>query len=147
MKDSTRKTELAKIHLAKKDLAMTDDSYRALMLRVTGKESAAALSATERSKLIAEFVRLGWQPKRRKAASGDDWRTPRIRLIWRLWHWLADHAVVRSRSSTSLLAFCAQHMQATRLEWAESEELNKIVEALKDWQRRTQRAKQHHDPA
>lgn len=139
-----RRTALAKIHIAKKDLAMTDDSYQALLLRLTGKESAQTLSLPDLERLLAEFKRLGWQakPRKKKPQAVEDWRMPRIRLIKRLWLWLHQHDQVRDPSDSALLNFCQQHMQATQLFWADSAELNKCVEALKSWQRRTQRTAQ-----
>lgn len=137
-----RRAALAKIHIAKKELAMTDDSYQALLQRLTGKESARALSLPDLERLLAEFKRLGWRPKTRKqkAEAPEDWRLPRIRLIKRLWRWLHQNNQVRDTSESALLSFCQQHMQAAQLNWAESHELNKCVEALKSWQRRAQKA-------
>lgn len=136
-----RRVALAKIHIAKKELAMTDDSYQALLLRLTGKESAQTLSLLDLERLLAEFKRLGWQAKpRKKKQVTEDWRMPRIRLIKRLWLWLHQHGQVHDPSDSALLSFCQQHMQAAQLLWADSAELNKCVEALKSWQRRTQRA-------
>ena len=138
-----RNNDLAKIHIARKDLAMTDDSYRALLQRVTGKESASALSIAERVKVMAEFTRLGWKPKPKskpnphKPTNPDDWRLPRLNLIRHLWQWLHEKGQVRNADDDALQAFCGQHMEAERLEWATSPELNKCVEALKSWQRRT----------
>lgn len=136
-----RRAALAKIHIAKKELAMTDDSYQALLLRLTGKESAQALSLPDLEKVLAEFKRFGWQPKprKKKPQAVEDWRMPRIRLLKRLWLWLHQHQQVRDPSDSALLSFCQQHMQAAQLLWADSAELNKCVEALKSWQRRTQR--------
>lgn len=135
-----RKRDLAKIHMAKTQLAMSDDSYRALLRRVTGgKDSASQLTATERAKVIYELERLGWAPKKAtRKHQPEDWRAPRIRLIFRLWYWLYDRQVIRSRTPQSLLAFCQQHMDAEKLEWASSDELNKCVEALKSWQKRVE---------
>jgi phage gp16-like protein len=139
-----RRMALAKIHIAKKDLAMTDDSYQALLQRLTGKESAQALSLPDLERVLAEFKRFGWQPKpsKKKAQAAEAWRMPRIRLLKRLWLWLHQHNQVRDASDNALLSFCQQHMQAAQLNWAESHELNKCVEALKSWQRRTQKAAQ-----
>lgn len=137
-----RRAALAKIHIAKKDLAMTDETYQALLLRLTGKESAQALSLSDLEKVLAEFKRFGWQakPSKKKPHAVEDWRMPRIRLIKRLWQWLHQHQQVRDASDTALLSFCQQHMQSEQLLWADSAELNKCVEALKSWQRRTQQA-------
>jgi len=59
--DVLRKNELAKIHLAKKQLALDDDEYRAIMLSVTGKQSAADLDWQGRHKLLNHFKKIGFK--------------------------------------------------------------------------------------
>jgi phage gp16-like protein len=54
---------LAKVHLAKKDLGLSDADYR-LVLRTNFKvESAKDLSDTELDKLLRHFESKGWVPK------------------------------------------------------------------------------------
>ncbi|MCC5074323.1 gp16 family protein [Xanthomonas campestris] len=62
---STRKTQLAKIHLAAKQKGLDEATYRALLVRITGKDSAAKMTAEERALVIAEFVRLGFKDVQR----------------------------------------------------------------------------------
>ncbi|MEA9886141.1 regulatory protein GemA [Xanthomonas campestris pv. raphani] len=62
---ATRKTQLAKIHLAAKQKGLDEATYRALLVRVTGKDSAAKMTAEERALVIAEFVRLGFKDAQR----------------------------------------------------------------------------------
>ena len=57
-----RDAALAKIHIAKKELGMDDDAYRAMLKRVTGKSSSAGMSPRQKSAVLAEFKRLGWNP-------------------------------------------------------------------------------------
>ena len=69
---AVRRGLLAKVHIAKSDLAMADSSYRALLMRAGGADSAAKLSVQALERALAEFRRLGWAPKRgrRPAKSG-----------------------------------------------------------------------------
>ncbi|ATS38436.1 MULTISPECIES: gp16 family protein [Xanthomonas] len=62
---STRKTQLAKIHLAAKQKGLDEATYRALLVRITGKDSAAKMTVEERALVIAEFVRLGFKDVQR----------------------------------------------------------------------------------
>lgn len=57
--DPTRTKDLARIHLAKKELGLDDDAYRALLQGVTKKASSADLTAKERWTLLREMGRLG----------------------------------------------------------------------------------------
>ena len=62
---STRKTQLAKIHMAAKQKGLDEATYLALLVRITGKDSAAKMTAEERALVIAEFVRLGFKDVQR----------------------------------------------------------------------------------
>ncbi len=130
-----RNRDLAKIHIAKAELGMNDDTYQALLKRITGYGSASELNLLERNKVLDEFKKLGWRPKPPKQ-DPSDWRAPRIRLIHSLWKQLCKKGAVKTPTEGALTLFCKKHMQAERLEWAENTELNKIVEILKAWQRR-----------
>jgi len=52
--------KISLIHLAKKNLAMTDDDYRALLLRAAGVESSTCLDAVGFAAVMVEFGRLGF---------------------------------------------------------------------------------------
>ncbi len=63
--DPRRQAAIAKIHVAKKALRLSDELYRAIIARVTGgKRSSAALDAAERGRLLDELRRLGFQSAR-----------------------------------------------------------------------------------
>ena len=130
-----RSKELAKIHMAKAALGMDDDTYKALLKRITGRESAADLNLFERGNILDEFKKLGWHPKPPKQ-SPSDWRAPRIRFIQSLWRQLCKTGMIKTPTEDALLSFCRKLMKVERLEWASSDELNKIIEALKNWQNR-----------
>lgn len=65
-----RNPELAKIHIAKKDLGLSDEEYRDVISSVApGKTSSAKLNTKERLALLERFGELGFKgkskPKRR----------------------------------------------------------------------------------
>lgn len=60
---SRRNTQLAKIHIARQQLGMDDESYRAMLQRVAGMRSAAALNPTQTAAVLAELQRMGFAPK------------------------------------------------------------------------------------
>ncbi|WP_051249158.1 regulatory protein GemA [Inquilinus limosus] len=78
----TRALLIAKVHVAKKQLGLDDDTYRDVLRRATGRDSAADLNDVQLGNVIREFVRLGWK-------GGADLRTGRtpagrlIRVLWR----------------------------------------------------------------
>ena len=52
--------QLAKIHIAKKVVALDDDSYRSMLERIAGVRSARELRPEHLVALQREFRRLGW---------------------------------------------------------------------------------------
>lgn len=132
---------LAKIHIAKKALDLDDDTYRQMLQTVTGKDSAKTLTLTECDKVLTHCKKLGWKPKAstKNKTTDRDWRAPRIRLINQLWEQLGQAGALRNPSNEGLLRFCKPMMTVPKLEWASSQALNNIVEALKAWQARAQK--------
>lgn len=53
---------IKKIKVAQKQLALDDDNYRAILLRVTGKSSCADCDLVQLQRVEAEMERLGFQP-------------------------------------------------------------------------------------
>lgn len=66
--NSDRRAELAKIHLAKKQLRMDEDSYRDMLWTIAQVRSAADLDDTGRHRVIAHMRSCGavFEPPRRK---------------------------------------------------------------------------------
>jgi len=58
------KTILAKIHIAKQQLAMDDDSYRAMLRSVADVSSAKDLDARGAAQVLRHLERCGFRPKR-----------------------------------------------------------------------------------
>ncbi|HLD65441.1 MAG TPA: regulatory protein GemA [Pseudomonas sp.] len=56
------KAILSKIHIAKQQLGLEDETYRALLGRVCGVRSAKELTDKQASMVLKEFERLGFKP-------------------------------------------------------------------------------------
>lgn len=67
---SISKGVLSKIHIAKQQLRMDDESYRALLRRVAGVESSKDLNSRQAGRLMVELERLGFKPKPSSKAAG-----------------------------------------------------------------------------
>jgi hypothetical protein len=57
--------QLARIHIAKKELNLPDDRYRRILYRVAMKNSAKDCTEYEANRVLAYFRRCGWKPKPR----------------------------------------------------------------------------------
>jgi phage gp16-like protein len=125
-----RRAMLAKVHLAKKQLGLMDDDYRAVLMRVTGQISAADCSDAELSKLLAEMQRQGFRPKVARAtpAAADSPLALKARALWISLHHLG---VVANVSEQALEAFARRQLKVERLQWANQAQGYKLVEALK----------------
>jgi phage gp16-like protein len=131
--EARRKSELAKIHVAKKELALADDEYRAILLAVTGKTSAADLDWRGRDALLAHFKKIGFKAKgtdRARPNVGED-RMPRMRKIEAQ---LADAGYPWSYADALAKKICKKDS----IRFCDGGELSKIISALaRDAARRT----------
>lgn len=127
---SARSPQLAKIHIAAAQLGMDEETRRALYRNITGKDSAAKMTDSERDKVIAALISRGFVDKKRangKAAyrgrPADTDKTPLMRKLEAL---LAD-----AGRDWEYARATAQHMfKVERLEWLNSSQLHKLVAAL-----------------
>lgn len=141
-----RQTDLSMIHIAKKQLALGDDSYRDLLERLTGKRSSGDLDGNQRRAVLEEFKRLGFQRQAPKQAPAhgtfakhprigtrrlaDDARARKVRALWlTLWHL----AAVRDPSENALAAFVKRIARVDDLAWLSPQQFHAVTEALKDW--------------
>ena len=73
---------LAAIHIAKKELALTDAEYRAILREVAGVDSAKYLDTAGDRAVMARLYALRDE---RRGASAKRAKTPAERKIWALW--------------------------------------------------------------
>ncbi len=145
----------AAIHVAKKQLGLDEETYRDLLTRVTGKNSSADMSPAERSSVLAEFRRLGFEPtppatrvnpyrpseksaeervdsrQRRGAMDLQGPYAGKIRALWIAgWHL----GVVKDRTDTALVAFVRRQTGIDHVSWVrDPQDAMKAIEALKAW--------------
>ena len=90
----SRKSLLAKVHIAKKQLALEDELYRALLRDAFSASSAAELSEKELQDLLMRFQSMGFQPapgkRKRSAPKGLSGADSRARYLKKLEALLAE---------------------------------------------------------
>lgn len=122
-----RQANLAKIHIAKKALGLDDDTYRALLARVAGVTSAKDLNPRQVSAVLAEFQRLGWQPPAKPTSRPAPNPAPdRKKLIGKIEAQLAT----AGRPWAYADAMCSRMFKVERVEWCDSDQLQRLVAAL-----------------
>ncbi len=125
-----RRSMIAKIKIAVKELGLCDDDYRAILLRVTGKTSCTQLSDDQLVKVLDEFKAKGFQPQPRKAPpkAANHPAAMKARALWiSLYHLNA----ISNPSEKALEAFAKRQLKCERLQWADQGQMYKLVEALK----------------
>lgn len=125
---SRRDPLLAQIHVAKAQLGMDDDDYRALLERVTGKRSSAVLTEPQRRAVIEEMKRRGFKTKGRGRRPSSK---PYVRLVFALWGELKREGVWRQDDVSSLRAFTKRMAGVDDPEFMTYAEATKVIEALK----------------
>ena len=63
--EQKKKGLIAKIHVAKTQLGLDDDNYRAILQRITGQNSAKDCNLLQLQRVMAEMERLGFKPTRK----------------------------------------------------------------------------------
>ena len=135
--EQQRKSDLAKIHLAKKQCGMQDIEYRTLVQAVSkGRtDSAGELDVRERGILLSRFRKLGFRSTRSKQnpRPGRDpaAKSPLAKTARAMWLWGADIGLVRDRSERALAAFCKAITGADDLAFTDAFAQSKAVEGIK----------------
>ncbi len=127
---------LAKVQIARRQLALADDDYRAILERVTGRTSSKGLPDGALEAVLAEFRRLGWTPKAGKAGGG--YGKPHVRKMYALWREAGIVGAIENASKEALRAFVERQAKRSAPEFCSPAEANKVSEALKAMIRRAE---------
>lgn len=124
-----RRAELAKIHLAKKQLGLSDADYRAVLWAIGRVESSADLDDHGRRKLIAHFESRGFKPappRRVKTRPQARPAADKAALLAKLDAQLAEAGRPRAYAD----AIAMSRFKVARVEWLGDAQLYKIVQML-----------------
>lgn len=130
---------LAKIHIAKKQLGLDDETYRAIIARHgAGKTSSRELTIAQMDAVLREFTAKGWAPtppkakgNSRKLATG-----PEVEKIRALWLWMHEIGIVRDPSESALAGYARRMAGIDDLHWAYGWRCHRLIETLKKWAQR-----------
>jgi phage gp16-like protein len=120
-----RNASLAKIHIAKKQLGLDDDTYRAMLLQHGGVSSSKDLTPLGAAKVLRHLENAGFKPKdghgkRPKPAAG------RAALVGKIEAQLTD----AGRPWAYAHAMAQKMFKVDKVEWLDEAQLGKVVAAL-----------------
>lgn len=128
-------TALGLIHAAKRDLGLSDENYRAELIKVTGKSSSGDMNEAERAAVLARFRELGWKPQaksgRGPAGRASGKYAPKLQALW-IAAW--NLGLVRNPDDRAMIAFVKRQtgVEHTRF-LTDAAAAYMAIEALKSW--------------
>jgi phage gp16-like protein len=133
-----RKRELAQIHVAKSQLGIDDDTYRAMLWTVARVNSAADLDWAGRKKVIDHLKSKGFkiksQRKPAKAASSRPMaQDPEAKKIRALWIFLHQLGAVHNPSEEALSSYVKRITKVDALQWINGYQAETLIESMKKW--------------
>jgi phage gp16-like protein len=134
MMERARDRDLKKIHCDIRQIAMSDDAYRALVSRHTAgrTNSSGNCSAAERRAILAELKEKGAKPQPKR---GGARRITQAEYVQMAWQDLYDEGAVRDATLNALGDWLAKRTTPPkrRAEHLGSDEAQRIIEQLKAW--------------
>ncbi|BBF84529.1 phage protein [Aquitalea magnusonii] len=123
-----RKAMISKIHIARQQLQMADDSYRSLLARLAdGKTSSTTLTLAQLDLVLAEFKRLGFvQKPARKHGRRPKPVDSRETLIAKIEAQLSS----AGRPWDYAHSLAKRMYRVEKLEWLNNEQLQGVMVAL-----------------
>jgi phage gp16-like protein len=135
--DKTRNLLLAKVHLAKKQLALDVDTYEGVLLRVAGVTSAKDCTIPQLRLVVEDFTRRGFTSRARRPGQSPRADHPMARKARATWISLSllcaidvepDAAI---KEDKALEAFAKRQLGTDRLQWANQSQSDRLIEGLK----------------
>ncbi|WP_208434625.1 regulatory protein GemA [Bartonella taylorii] len=122
---------LAAIHLGKKALGLDDETYRALLYRLTGKQSAKDLNFSEKRLVVAEMKAYGFAPSMKRL---EGKYAKKLQALW-IAGW--NLGIIRDRLDKALLGFVKRQTGVDHIRFLrDSDDAGRAIEALKSWLQR-----------
>lgn len=147
---SNRNQLIQLIHVAKRELALDDETYRLLLTSATNKASCSKMSIKELESVLTEMESKGFKrkinsnkkpfKKRLSPKSGKSKNTiiDKCRAIWIT---MFQHGFVRDKSEAALDKYTQRTLKNQEdkvdcIAWCDEYQASRVVEALKRWHRR-----------
>lgn len=138
--DQLRRAEIAQIHIAKSQLGMNDDTYRAMLWSVGRVRSSSDLDWRGRKAVLDHLKRSGFkvQAKPQTRRLDLDAESQKARKLWLL---LGEAGELRDTSERALAAYVHRVAKVDDLRFTNGKQIERVIESLKKWCSRVWRRK------
>lgn len=134
--DRYRSQELAKIHIGKKDLNLSEDIYRDIIREASGgkTESSGELNWQGRRAVLERLAELGWKAKAKSGKPGKPSRAladdPQSRMLRGMWIELHKAGQIDNPAEAALCAFVKRMTGKDALQWLNNRDVTKLKKAM-----------------
>ena len=128
----TRRSDIAKINIARQQLRMHEDDYRALLNDKVGKDSLRAMTDDELQKVVVAMKAKGFKTTNPNRISKKSY----VRLIFALWKSCHQKGVVTDGSKKALRRFVGNRADVSDPNFLNYDQAQPIIEALKAMEKR-----------
>lgn len=129
--DKIREREIRLIHVAKRDLQLDDETYRAMLWSLARVRSSKELDFTGRKKVLDHLKARGFKVK--VAPANKNAGDSRYRKIRALWAELRKRQMVEKDTDQAVRAFIKRTTGAEDFQFLNNHQINTVIESLKSW--------------
>lgn len=126
------------IHIAKSQMGMDTDTYRQMLLSITGKKSTSDMNPGQLNKVLAAMKAKGFvvKPARKARTTHALADYPQAKKLRALWLEMYAQGIVRDSSEEALRQWVKRETKVDGLQWLDSDKASMAIERLKNWQER-----------
>ncbi|HEA0272893.1 TPA: regulatory protein GemA [Salmonella enterica] len=125
------------IHIAKSKLGIDTDTYRQMLLSITGKTSTSDMNPGQLNKVLAAMKAKGFvvKPASKARTTRQLADYPQAKKLRALWLEMYAQGIVRDSSEEALRRWVKRETGVDGLQWLEPEMASSAIEKLKNWQK------------
>lgn len=118
----SRKSLMAKIHIARKDLGLDEDTYRAMMLNLTGKNSAKDCTDRQLVMVFSALRKRGWKDSRPKG--------PKVRPEMQDMLGKLNALRLDTKKSWAYVESIAKRLYGVGISWLDTGQMRGVITAM-----------------